>query len=110
MSHALVGAAYQGSTHDLALTLTTNQIKGWGVAGIVIIVVAVMLIVGLAKSTVGRTIWVVLGLILLFLLWQQHSEIESSIKACNPHVLFIHLQISDPHQLATCQQITNPKG
>jgi hypothetical protein len=95
-------------THTQAITLTTDQIKSWGLVGTAILFVAAMLIIGIAKSLVGRTIWVCIGLALLFFAWQQHDAIAQSIKGCDPHVLFVHLKISDPKQLATCQSMLNP--
>lgn len=92
----------------VALTVSTNEIKSWGIVGIVIIVIAAGLVIRLAKSLVGRAVWTCLALVLLLLLWQQHTAIEQSVKACDPHVLFLHLQISDPAQQAKCQSVLNP--
>lgn len=102
--HPLITAS---APHIEALTVTTNQIKSWGIFGIIIIIVAAALVVGLVKSVVGRTVWLIAALGLLFLLFQQHASIENSIKVCDPHVLFLHLQISDPTTRAHCQSIIN---
>lgn len=103
--HPLIAASAPHAAD--ALTVTTDQIKSWGLVGIIIIIVAAALVVGLVKSVVGRTVWLIAALGLLFLLFQQHASIEDSIKACDPHVLFLHLQISDSSTRAHCQSLIN---
>lgn len=96
------------STHtDLALTITTDQIKNWGIVGIVIIVVAAGIVMKLVQTMVSRLVLTLVMLGALFVCWQQHASIEQSIKECDPHVLFIHLEISDPAQKAKCMEIVH---
>jgi hypothetical protein len=86
----------------MALTITTNQIQGWGLTGGAIIILATIVIVKLAKSVVGKLVWTLVVLMMLGGMWMTRVSIESSVKACNPSVLGVHLQISNPATRAQC--------
>lgn len=96
-------------SHAEAITITTGQVQSWGIVGVLVIILAAVLVMKLATSLVGKTVWTCIALGALFLCWQQHTAIETSIKQCNPHVLFLQLQISDPAQHAKCVQALKGK-
>lgn len=87
-----------------AITITTDQIKSWGLVGGIIIIAAAAILIKLVKGIVGRSALMIVGLLALFVMWQSHVQIEQSLKDCDPHILFVHLQISDPSTLKSCQQ------
>lgn len=93
------------STQDVALTITTDQIHSWGLVGIVLIVLAAGLVITLIKSVLGRTVGTILALVLIGVLWQQRDSITESFRSCDPSILGLHLQISDPAQRATCTDV-----
>jgi hypothetical protein len=93
------------STQDVALTITTDQIHSWGLVGIVLIVLAAGLVITLIKSVVGRTVGTVLALVLIGVLWQQRGNITDSFRSCDPSILGLHLQVSDPAQRAACTDV-----
>lgn len=90
------------TTHNTALTVTTDQMHSWGLVGIVLIVLAAGLVITLVKSVVGRTIGTVLTLVLIGVLWMQRDTITESFRSCDPTVLGLHVEISDPAQRAAC--------
>jgi hypothetical protein len=95
--------------HTQALTISTGQVESWGLVGICLVVLGAALVFRLVRGLLGRTIWTVVALGLIFLMWQQHTSIGNSIKACSPNVLGVHLVISDRQQLTHCRAALNPK-
>lgn len=93
-----------------ALTITTGQVENWGLVGGAIIVIAALLVIRLVRSLVGRLVWTLAALVLLAGLWAQRGEIEHSVAACDPHVLGIHLQISNSAARAKCAHIFSGVG
>lgn len=93
------------TTQDVALTITTDQIHSWGLVGIMLIVLAAGLVITLVKSVVGRTVGTVLALVLIGVLWQQRDNITESFRSCDPSILGLHLQVSDPAQRAACTDV-----
>ncbi len=93
------------STQNVALTITTDQIHSWGLVGIVLIVLAAGLVITLIKSVVGRTVGTILALVLIGVLWQQRGNITDSFRSCDPSILGLHLQVSDPAQRAACTDV-----
>lgn len=89
------------------MTITTDQIYGIGVVGIVLIVLGASIAMKLAKSFIGRTAFLVMGLILVAACWASKDSIQDSLESCDPQVLFVHIQISDPQQLADCRDIVS---
>lgn len=87
---------------ELAITISTNQIQSWGVVGCAILIVGGLLVWKLVRSMMGRIISTVVVLCLLALMWTQRVSIEKSVKACDPQILGMHLQISDAHTRADC--------
>jgi len=95
------------TTQNVALTITTDQIHSWGLVGIVLIVLAAGLVITLLKSVVGRTVGTILALVLIGVLWQQRGNITDSFRSCDPAILGLHLQVSDPAQRAACTDVFN---
>ena len=86
----------------MALTVTTDQIQGWGLVGCIIIILGAALVVRLVRSLVGRLAWTLIALLLLALVWFQRTQVIDSVKRCDPQVLGVHLKISDPTARARC--------
>jgi hypothetical protein len=89
-------------TREMALTVTTDDIRGWGIVGCLILAIATALVIRLARSVVGRLVWTVLVLLLLVAVWNQRGQVTDSVKRCDPQILGFHLKVSDPTTRAKC--------